>query len=219
MLRRKIHLIVLLLALLIPAAVVLAADSIILGDNHYQVDLVSNEDNGDGTNTFTYAVTGLNPPNALSHWTLGIDTCLDSLVSPTGNSYTTVTSIPQCGDGTYDCEVSHYSVETGNDATLGINGIKFQDASPQLTAGKTHVFQITVEDLGVVDLIEVGGKYAGNEPTDVIDGPVCGGQTAISLSSTEAGSTTVDAFLPMAIVVLGLAAASFVVWRRQAAAA
>ena len=219
MLRRKIHLAVLMLALLIPAAVVLAADSIILGDNHYQVDLVSNEDNGDGTNTFTYAITGLNPPNALSHWTLGIETCLDSLVSPTGSSYTTVTSIPQCGNNPYDCEVSQYSVETGNDSTLNINGIKFQDASPQLTAGKTHVFQITVENVGVVDLIEVGGKYAENEPTDFINGPVCGGQTAINLSSTTASNATANVLLPAVLLLAGLAATSLVLWRRQSAAA
>lgn len=221
MLRRKKTFLILLLALLIPIAVVFAADSVILGDNEFQVDLVSQVDNGNDTHTFTYAVTGLQPVNALSHWTLGIATCLgDFLVSPPAGDYTTPTDIPACTDGTYACEESTYTVVLGPDPTIGINGLKFevQPGEPQVTSGVTHIFQITVNEPFVVDLVDVGAKAAASEPTGTIDGPVCGGQTAINLSSTGASSATANAVLP-AVLLVGLAGATFIVWRRQSTVA
>lgn len=223
MLRRNKAFLVLLFALLIPVAVVFAADSVILGDNEYQVDLVSQDDNGDSTSTFTYAVTGLQPLNALSHWTLGIETCLDEfLVSPQNDDdYTTPTDIAECGDGTYTCESSTYTVVEGNDPTIGIFGLKFevQNGEPQITSGVTHIFQITVNEPFVVDLVDVGAKSAASEPQGSIDGPVCGGQTAINLSSTTASSATANVLLPAVLLLAGLAATSLVLWRRQSAAA
>ena len=218
MLRHRIRFIVLLLALSIPTVVVFAAESVILGN--FQIDLVSQVDNGNDTHTFTYAVTAVGPTQALSHWTLGIDTCVNHLISPLAGSYTTITNIAECGDGTYaSCEASNYTVVTGSDPTLGINGIKFEDGSLQLTEGNTHVFQITVSDLAYVDLLDVGTKAGGAEPTGEIDGPVCGTGTAVSLASSNVSYTPISTLLPLVVAtMLALTAATLLAWRRQAVA-
>jgi len=214
MLRNHFRFIVLLLALLIPTAMVAAAESIVLGN--YQVDLVSQVANQDGTDTFTYAVTGISPSQALSHWTLGIDTCVDHLVSPLAGPYTTPTGIESCTDNSYVCQESEYTVVTGNDATLGINGVKFEDGVPQLTEGNTHIFEITVAELAYVEPVNVGAKYGAAQPTAEIDGPVCGVGTAVSLASSSIGNAQFGAFLPLLLTaIVLLAGATLFVLRRE----
>lgn len=219
MLRNRFRFIVLILALLIPAAIVSAAETTTVDD--FQIDLVSHVANADDTDTFTYAVTALAPPLALSHWTLGIDTCVDHLVSPQPGLYTTVTDIDGCNNGTYPfCEESEYTVVTGSDPTLLINGIKFEDADPQLTEDKTHVFEITVREYAYTTEVAVGAKYGGNEPKSTIDGPVCGTGTAVSLASSDVGSAQpfMGATLPLLVTAMVLlAGATLFVLRREMA--
>ena len=90
----------------------------------FEVDFLGVEYNGDGTSTWTYKVSSDddNQTGALSHWTLEL--CPDAtVVSPT-TSYTTIASY---NGATGRADIT-YEVEIGNDPTLGIYGIKFQDA-------------------------------------------------------------------------------------------
>lgn len=220
MLRNRFRFLILLVALLVPTAIIMAAGSVIV--DNFQIDLVEHVDNGDDTHTFIYAVTAISQTQELSHWTLGIDTCLDHLVAPQpGGPYTTVTDIAGCGDGTYQCQEATYSAVIGGvDPTLGINGLKFEDAVPQLDTPNTHVFEITVEEFNYLTEVNVGTKTGGAEDTGQIDGPVCGTGTAVSLASSDAGpaqtfggATTALLFAAMAL----LAGATLFVWRRETA--
>lgn len=218
MLRNRFRFFVLILALLIPTAIVAAAETATVGN--FQIDLVNHVTNPDDTDTFTYAVTATGPTQALSHWTLGIDTCVDHLVSPQAGPYTTVTNLAECGGSPYLCQASNYTVVTGNDPTLQLNGIKFEDGSPQLTEGNTHVFEITVEEFAYLTEVNVGAKYGQNERLAKIDGPVCGTGTAVSLASSSVGSAQpfTMATIPLLFaVMLLLAVATLVVWRRDVA--
>lgn len=213
--RTRLYIIVLLLALLIPTAIVAAAETVTI--DNFRIDLVGHEPGPNDTEIFTYAVTDLGASHALSHWTLGIDTCLEHLVAPDpqSNPYSTVTGIPECGDGTYSCEVAEYTVVTGNDPTLGINGIKFEDGVPQLSTGMTHIFQITVEEFAGVELVDVGTKTGGAESHGQIDGPICGTTTAVSLASTNVDSAPLGTLLPMLLgLMIVLAGATLFVLRR-----
>lgn len=218
MLRNRFRFIVLILALLIPTAIVAAAETVTVGN--FQIDLVSHVTNPDDTDTFTYAVTATGPTQALSHWTLGMDTCVDHLVSPQAGPYTTVTGIAECGGNPYLCQASNYTVVTGNDPTLQINGIKFEDGSPQLTEGNTHIFEITVEEFAYLTELNVGAKYGASQPKAKIDGPVCGTGTAVSLASSDVGSAqpfTIATTPLLFAAMLLLAGATFFVWRRDVA--
>jgi hypothetical protein len=218
MLRKRFYFIALVLALLIPTAVVFAAiDSVTLGDNAFQVDLVTIDDNADSTRTYTYAVTGLQNANELSHWTLGIETCFDFLVDPQhGDSYTTVTDIPECTDGTYSCEAATYdNVIVGDDPTTGVTGIKFENPDNLADQGDTHVFAITVDNWAFDHDVEVAVKYGSGEPVGDILGPACGGPTAVSLSSSNAGDAGAGSLLPAALVLMSLLAVTTVVVVRR----
>lgn len=216
--RKRLYIIALLLALLIPTAIVAAAGTVTL--DNFQIDLVGHEPGPNDTEIFTYAVTDLGASNALSHWTLGIDTCLEYLVEPQPGSYTTATGIPECGGNPYTCESAEYTVVTGNDPTLGINGIKFEDGVPQLSTGTTHVFQITVEEFAGVELVDVGTKTGGAETNGQIDGPICGTTTAVSLASTNVDSAPLGTLLPMLLgLMIVLAGVTLFVLRRAQLAA
>jgi hypothetical protein len=215
--RTKIRWLLLLLALVIPTAVVFAQSSTTLGP--YQFDLVSVEhDAVTNYDTFTYAVTGVMPGNALSHWTLGIYTCSDYLITPSGSSYTTINTITQCGDGTYpDCQIATYTLEYGFDPTLQVDGVKYNDPQPApVSNGITHVFEITVSDLAYVGSVEVGAKYGTGETVGTIDGPICGGGTAISLASNNASSAA-DFAMPLVVGFILLSLATVVVYRKRVA--
>lgn len=220
--RKRLYIIALLLALLIPTAIVAAAESVIV-DGVFKLDLVGHEPGPDDTEIFTYAVTDLGSSNALSHWTLGIDTCLEHLVDPLDGPYSTVTNIPECSDGTYSCQAANYTVETGSDPTLGIHGIKFEEGTPQLSTDTTHVFQITVKEFSGLEEIEVGVKYGSNQPPAdpyLIDGPRCGVPTAVSLASTNVNSAPLGTLLPVLFgLMILLAGATFFVLRRAQIAA
>lgn len=213
---KRLYIFALVLALLIPTAIVAAAETVTLNDV-FQIDLVGQEPGPDNTQIFTYAVTDLGAPNALSHWTLGIDSCLEHLVEPdpASNPYSTVTTIDECGDNPYSCQGADYTVVTGNDPTLEINGIKFEDGDPQLSQGATHIFQIRVKDFDRLESVDVGIKYGDSEPTGQIDGPVCGSPTAVSLASTNVDSTWAGTLLPVLLsLVIVLAGATLFFLRR-----
>lgn len=217
MLRNRFRFIVLILALLVPTAIVAAAGTATLGN--FQIDLVSHVQNPDDTDTFTYAVSAIGPTQALSHWTLGIDTCVDHLVAPQEGPYTTLTGIAQCDGVTYACEASTYTVLTGNDPELSIYGIKFEDGDPQLEEGNTHVFEITVSNLEYVTELAVGVKAGLEDPPNAtIDGPVCGTGSAVSLASSDVGAGGSFTGLTMSLLfsaIALLAGATVFVLRRE----
>jgi hypothetical protein len=229
--RSKLYLLILILALLIPTALVFAQiDSVILRNGStdaHQVDLVEYVDNGDGTTTFTYAVTGLDAKQAVSHWVLGIDSCLapntDFLVSPaSGDNYSSPTNIDACTDATYACDPASYTVSTGSDGSTGFSGLKFDFLGDDgIKSGETHIFQITVRNvLSLTDvplLTKYGSSDTGGEET--ITGPECASPTAISLSSTNVESLGSDTLLPVALVmVFMMAVATIAIWRKRASA-
>ncbi|HSM55749.1 MAG TPA: hypothetical protein VK879_06295 [Candidatus Sulfomarinibacteraceae bacterium] len=234
MLRKKLYLIVLVLALVIPVTAVYAVlESVILKDGTqeaHQLDLVSKEDSEvDGVThrTYTYALTDLNNvQNGVSHFVFGIETCYteDFLVSPSGSSYLTPTNLDVCDpdDGIYDCVAAPYEVETGLDGSTGMTGLKFniEDDDYELTNGTTHIFQITVKgflgDGPVGALTKYGSTDTGGDET--ITGPVCPGPTAVTFSSSNVSSQSASALLPFVLLMgLGLATVSIIVWRRQVA--
>lgn len=229
--RSKLYPLILILALLIPTALVFAqVDSVILRNGStdaHQVDLVEYVDNGDGTTTFTYAVTGLDAKQAVSHWVLGIDTCLapntDFLVSPkSGANYSSPTNIEACTDGTYACDPASYKVSTGHDGSTGFSGLKFDFVGDDgIKTGETHIFQITVRNfLGLTQvhlLTKYGPFNTGFDET--IAGPECAVPTAISLSSTNVESLGSDTLLPVALVmVFVMTIATVTIWRKRVSA-
>jgi hypothetical protein len=137
-------------------------------------------------------------------------------VSPEAGSYTTVTDIAGCSDGSYSCEESTYTVVLGNDPTLGINGIKFEDGTPQLTNPNTHVFEITVSDFAYLDNVPVGVKTGSGETKAKVDGPVCGTGTAVSLASSAVRTTQMGWLLPVLLsAFVLLATVTLFTLRRQ----
>jgi hypothetical protein len=215
--RNPFTILALFLALLIPTAIVLADETVTLGNT--QIDLVSHEENADGTDTFTYAATTLAGSAKLLDWTIGFDTCLDYLEAPEEGPYTTVTNITACSDGTYTCREVTYTVVTGSNPDLGISGVTFTDGSAGLGVGLTHVFQITVSEMAYMDTIPVGVHDSdGRSLTGAIDGPVCGTGTAVSLASIDAGVAQSGALLPiLAVAVILMLGLTFAVTRRKAA--
>lgn len=213
--RNPFTILALFLALLIPTAIVMADETVTLGNT--QIDLVSHEPNADGTDTFTYAVTTLGDGAKIENWTVGFDTCLDYLEAPEAGPYTTITSIAECGDGTYTCRQSEYTVVTGTNPDLGISGVTFVGGMPPIGPGLTHIFQITVSEMAYMDTVPVGVHDSdGNSITGAIDGPVCGTGTAVSMASIEAGVAQTGALLPLlaaaAVLMLGF---TLVAVRRQ----
>lgn len=213
--RNPFTILALFLALLIPTAIVMADETVTLGNT--QIDLVSHEPNADGTDTFTYAATLIEGSVKPVDIALGFDTCMDYLEAPAEGPYTTVTTIDECVDGTYRCRQSEYTVVTGANSDTGLTGVTFADGAPLLGPGLTHIFQITVSEMAYMDTVPVGIHDSdGNSITGVIDGPVCGTGTAVSLASIEAGVAQTGALLPLlaaaAVLMLGF---TLVAIRRQ----
>jgi hypothetical protein len=197
----------LLAALLLSGVAYAALSSVTL--DRYVVDLVS-VTSGEGSVEWVYAVTAnpANPPQqgqGLSHWTLAVDPECYAIVEPAcGELYQTpVDAVFGCGTD-YECTTAVYEVTHGEDPTLGLYGIMFQQVggdqlgSDNLT---THIFTFTVSyaekayrgDTGV------GVKFGTTPVCGDIDGPVCGPSavTLTGLSVDGAGSSS--------LVTIGLA--------------
>jgi hypothetical protein len=221
--RRSRHLLpalVVTLIAIIAGAAVARADSTttLLG---YQIDLVSFKDNGNNTSTWTYAVTSDGDESkALSHWTLGIGACYRPITTPAnGSPYTTPTdSSLGCGSS-YSCKQTQCTVVHGTDATTGINGIKYEDCSPQLDANNrgTHIFQFTVSGVpNQPSEVQVGVKPGNVTANGQILGPACS-PTAVSLRELSAqpvsptnGMGRFFAQLAMTLGALGMRIAALV---------
>jgi hypothetical protein len=183
-------------ALLLAGVAYAALSSVTL--EHYIVDLVS-VTNGEGRADWVYAVTANpdNPPQqgqGLSHWTLAVNPeCYAIVAPPDGELYQTPVD-PAFGCGTdYTCTTATYTVTHGADPTLGLYGIKYEQAAGD-PLGKdnltTHIFTFTVSYAENAYQGETGvGVKFGNVPvTGVIDGPVCG-PSAVTVTGLSADSS------------------------------
>jgi len=212
--------------LLVSAGLVAAATTItLLG---YQIDFLGSTNNGNGTSTWTYAVTADGDEDkGLSHWTLGIDACFGPIVAPAnGAQYTTKTGAEfGCGT-TYNCEVAQCTVVHGTDPTTGVNGIKFEDCDPQLggstlaagaaasgpaavdATSRTQIFQFTVE--GATNAggpVNVAVKPGRGTASGTLTGPAC--QPNVVALQNFGGSSTSAAPAPRTLfagaLIFGLA--------------
>ena len=199
------------------AGLALAASSTtLLG---YQIDSLGFVNNGNGTSTWTYAITANgDEARALSHWTLGIGACYDIVSPVNGSGYPTVTSGFGCGS-TYNCQASTCTVVHGNDPTTGITGIKFEDCSPQLDGSsplpRTHIFQFTVDRVPSLGGDVTVGVKPGNEiAKGDIAGPACSPST-VALNDFSASGLPASAgwLLVAALIALGVTG-SVITFRR-----
>lgn len=212
--------------LLVSAGLVVAATTItLLG---YQIDFLGFTNNPDNTSTWTYAVTADgDEEKGLSHWTLGIDACFGSIVAPAnGAQYTTKTGAEfGCGT-TYNCEAAQCTVVYGIDPTTGVNGIKFEDCSPQLTGNalaagaassgpaaaeatpRTQIFQFTVQGQpNEGGPVTVALKPGQNTAEGTLIGPACK-PNAVALrefDASNAGTSPQPYTLLAGALVFGLA--------------
>jgi hypothetical protein len=180
-------LVVTLIAVAAGAAIARADSTTLQG---YQVDLVNMQDNGDHTSTWTYAVTSDGDESkALSHWTLEIGACYQPIIAPVnGSRYTTPTDASFGCGSTYQCQQTQCTVVHGTDATTGINGIKYEDCTPQLDRNnrQTHIFQFTVHGVPHrAGYVQAGVKAGTATAKGQIQGPVCT-PTAVSLRALSA---------------------------------
>jgi hypothetical protein len=168
-------------------------DSLVYPDSGYKVDFLGVElvDPVNHQHTWTYAITAPDPigmGQGLSHWTLEVNACYQ-IVAPENNApYTTLTDIDLCTDGTYSCAASTYTAIQGQDPTTGVNGLKFEDPTPDIGPGETHVFQLTTQTIRN----EISGatgkaaiKYGDGIELGNLTTPACD-TNAIDLISLEA---------------------------------
>jgi hypothetical protein len=139
----------------------------------FTVCFAGQDDNNDGTTTWTYAVKsdGENSTAALSHLTIQLCPTTYPYVEPghedtytTPGSYKTITGR----------EGIEYIVQIGEDPTTGVGGIKFEEGEPLLGedgAVEVDIFQfdLPTQNIGVGE-ITFGIKAAGDY-TGTIDGP------------------------------------------------
>jgi hypothetical protein len=182
----------------------------------YQIDFLGFVNNGNGSSTWTYAITADGDEDyALSHWALQIGACYN-IVSPIdGSDYTTVTTRPECGSG-LNCQASTCKVVLGTDPATGISGIKFEDCSPQLDSEpplpRTHIFQVTLDREASQGWdVKVGVKAATQAPTGEITGPACP-STAVALRDFAASGQPASAgwSLAAALITMSLVGATII---------
>lgn len=216
------RLILIIFAMLLLPAVVLAATSWTDPNGFFRVELYGVEGTpGSGGNvTYKYAVTDLagTSTNALSHWTLGIESCMDNVVKPLdGDFYTTPIEPAVCGTGgAYEpCASATYEVEIGPDGQApGVNGIKFLDPDVQLANGETHLFFITVSGVTATGENPLVVKSGDHSIVGTIDGPICE-PTAVSFSNTSVASSGNTAFVAIAALTVLMGVATVGAWRKH----
>jgi hypothetical protein len=216
------RLILIIFAMLLLPAVVMAATTWTDPDGYFRIELydVDGTPGSGGNVTYKYAVTDLagTSTNALSHWTLGIESCVDNIVKPLdGALYTTPIEPAVCGTGdVYEpCTSATYLVEFGPDGQVpGVNGIKFLDPDVQLGNGETHLFFITVSGVTATGENPVVVKSGSTSLTGMIDGPVCV-PSAVSFSNTSVASSGNTAFVAIAALTMLMGVATVGVWRKH----
>lgn len=177
----------------------------------YQLDFLGFVNNGDGTSTWTYAVTATSAAErALSHWVLEIESCYRIIAPEEYSNYWTPTDAAFGCGSTYNCLKSKCKIEWGKDPVTGIPyGIKYEDCMQELDpdyAPVTHIYQFTVQGVPVNGGdVQIGIK-AGPEKnvTSVITGPACS-PNAVALGSLTAASAPAAWPLAALCVTLGLA--------------
>ena len=143
-----------------------------------------------GWTTWTYGVLKEEslPGNGLSHITF--DLCIDEpqLVIPTnGDIYTTPAGY---SDFVGRAGINYQVFVSGNpDPTTQVNGIKFDEGTPQ-SVGDVDIFQFTQPtQLNPGTGPNVVGFKDGNVAAQVeIQGPICDGSSAVELTSFKAQS-------------------------------
>lgn len=205
--------------LLLPAVVMAAIDSFTFLNSSnqpvFQLDLYGIDETNPPAVTYKYAITDLLVgDNAMSHWTLDLEQCTGKVSEPSGRSYTTIVDPAVCGEGLdyENCAVANYTVETGQDPTTGLRGIKFEGDS--LQPGQTHIFHITLlAETGRED-IDVAIKAGNDVYPGTILGPICR-PTAVAISSTNVASSNGIAFAAVAALTMLMGLATVGVWRKQ----
>lgn len=216
---RRILLIVTIM-LLLPAVVMAAIDSFTFLNSSsqpvFQLDLYDIDETNLPAVTYKYALTDLLAgDNAMSHWTLDLEQCTGKVSEPEAGPYQTIFDSDVCGEGLeYENCVAgvNYTVETGQDPTTGLRGIKFEGDS--LEPGQTHIFHITLlAETGRED-IDVAIKAGNNVYPGTILGPICR-PTAVAMSSTNVASSNGLAFAAVAALTMLMGLATVGVWRKQ----
>lgn len=183
----------------------------------YTIDYLGVEELSNGNTLWTYALTEptTGDHSSLSHWSLGIGECGYVIENPEiGSVYSSIITIPECGDGTYVCQVAEYIVEKDDIGTVeGFTGIKYEyfrgDALKCGSPAHTHVFQFELSTpsgdylVGDTDvLVKAGPHYE----KDYILGPVCP-SSAVDLVSLDAGrnksKSAVGVVAFLAVVLVG----------------
>lgn len=199
---RAASLLAVILLLVSAGLVVAATTTTLLG---YQIDFLGFTDNGNNTSTWTYAVTtDGDEEKGLSHWSLDINACFGPIVAPANSTHFTTKTGAEFGCGTtYNCEVAQCTVVQGIDPTTGVNGIKFENCSPQLSKDgpepRTQIFQFTVE--GVPNQggpVTVAVKPGQGTASGTLIGPACT-PNSVALRDFEASS---DAATPKPYTLL-----------------
>ncbi|MBN1259607.1 MAG: hypothetical protein JXB35_02910 [Anaerolineae bacterium] len=168
----------------------------------FTVCFVGKNDNADATSTWTYAIQSDddNKTAALSHWVLELCPAVLDDVSPNdGDNYTT----PGSFGNIMGRAGINYTIAVGQDPTLGITGIKFEDGEPNLGedgAVETDIFQFTLptDNIGYAP-IQVGTKAGQNRITGAILGPRL-------LNVAAAGAGLLEACQPTAVGLVDFSA-------------
>jgi hypothetical protein len=220
--RRLIVIIAVAVLMFVAVQVVLAyapVDSVTISS--YQVDLVTYT-LGTNESHWIYAITAkpnavaVRPCGAISHWVLGFDlTCYDPVVPADQTKVSTVTDLPQCLDGTYNCLPADYYVEHGRDPTTDVDGVKWNiigdEGLKPGDAPTTHVFKLSLygPDQDIGDAL-VAIKYGNTSRTETITGPLCAPSVVDVMSFSAGSGMTTPAMLTLLILV-GSTAAGVVV--------
>ena len=167
---------------LLPATVFAAAaalDTWFAAHNNidkFQVDLYAIDESNLPQVTYKYAITdvydgsGSGDP-ALDKWILATERCTGKIRQPAGTTYTTLIDPAVCGDGGYNCVSTTFTVGQGSDADSGLQGIRFEAPTTDLSYGETILFEITLAgETGRGD-VGVGVKAENLLMTGAITGP------------------------------------------------
>jgi hypothetical protein len=111
------------------------------GTNEYLVEFLGVDDK-----TWSYEISEVSG-KSLSHWNIGIENCLDHIIS-------------------YSPEEGY---EAGTDGSTGFVGVKW-DLAESFTSG---IFSFTLDDYYAISTVEILAKAGPNSGTAYIAGPDC----------------------------------------------
>lgn len=132
--------------------------------------------------SYTYAVTQAVDADALSHFTVALDTCV---VDPTLEATTLV-----CDDN--GCVESVCSVSVGPDPTSGLSGPKWEDCALELTGAQVQYFTFSffahpdaIADSQGEAATTAAVKYGDAVTLLDLTGPICTDATAVSITELQ----------------------------------